>query len=136
MLPRINMTTRRALLSVWEKSGIVELGNALSKMGWEILSTGGTSRKLREAGIPVIDVSDATGHPECFDGRVKTLHPAIHGGILVRRDREDDMSTLAELDYTTIDLVCVNLYPFEAVAAKQPPVSSIFFSASGKSSVI
>ena len=124
MLPRINMTTRRALLSVWEKSGIVELGNALSKMGWEILSTGGTSRKLREAGIPVIDVSDATGHPECFDGRVKTLHPAIHGGILVRRDREDDMSTLAKLDYATIDLVCVNLYPFEAVAAKQPPVSN------------
>ncbi len=122
MLLRLNMATRRALLSVWEKSGIVELGKSLSKMGWEILSTGGTSRKLREAGIPVIDVSDATGHPECFDGRVKTLHPAIHGGILVRRDREDDMEMLAELDYGTIDLVCVNLYPFEAVAAKKPPV--------------
>ena len=121
---RLNMTTRRALLSVWEKSGIVTLGKSLSDMGWEILSTGGTSRKLREAGIEVIDVSEATGHPECFDGRVKTLHPAIHGGILVRRDREDDMKMLAELDYGTIDLVCVNLYPFEAVAAKQPPVSN------------
>jgi phosphoribosylaminoimidazolecarboxamide formyltransferase/IMP cyclohydrolase len=118
------MTTRRALLSVWEKSGIVTLGKSLSDMGWEILSTGGTSRKLREAGIEVIDVSEATGHPECFDGRVKTLHPAIHGGILVRRDREDDMKMLAKLDYGTIDLVCVNLYPFEAVAAKQPPVSN------------
>ena len=121
---RLNMTTRRALLSVWEKSGIVTLGKSLSDMGWEILSTGGTSRKLREAGIEVIDVSEATGHPECFDGRVKTLHPAIHGGILVRRDREDDMKMLAELDYGTIDLVCVNLYPFEAVASKQPPVSN------------
>ena len=121
---RLNMTTRRALLSVWEKSGIVTLGKSLSDMGWEILSTGGTSRKLREAGIEVIDVSEATGHPECFDGRVKTLHPAIHGGILVRRDREDDMKMLAKLDYGTIDLVCVNLYPFEAVAAKQPPVSN------------
>jgi len=122
MLLRLDMATHRALLSVWEKSGIVELGKSLSEMGWEILSTGGTSRKLREAGIEVIDVSEATGHPECFDGRVKTLHPAIHGGILVRRDREDDMEMLAKLDYGTIDLVCVNLYPFEAVAAKTPPV--------------
>ena len=76
---------------------------------------------LREAGLPVIDVSDATGHPECFDGRVKTLHPAVHGGILVRRDRADDMEMLEELGYRTVDLVCVNLYPFEAVAAKDPP---------------
>tara|TARA_B110000495_G_scaffold34124_2_gene26933 strand:- start:4834 stop:6477 length:1644 start_codon:yes stop_codon:yes gene_type:complete len=121
-LPRLDMTPRRALLSVWQKSGIIDLGKSLSDMGWEILSTGGTSRKLRDAGIEVIDVSEATGHPECFDGRVKTLHPAIHGGILVRRDREDDMKILAELGYGTIDLVCVNLYPFEAVAAKQPPV--------------
>ena len=124
MLLRLDMATHRALLSVWEKSGIVDLGKSLSDMGWEILSTGGTSRKLREAGIDVTDVSEATGHPECFDGRVKTLHPAIHGGILVRRDREDDMEMLAKLDYGTIDLVCVNLYPFEAVAAKIPPVSN------------
>ncbi|MAD73187.1 MAG: bifunctional phosphoribosylaminoimidazolecarboxamide formyltransferase/inosine monophosphate cyclohydrolase, partial [Euryarchaeota archaeon] len=117
------MAAPRALLSVWEKSGIEPLAISLSEMGWEILSTGGTSRKLREAGINVIDVSEATGHPECFDGRVKTLHPAVHGGILVRRDREDDMKTLNELNYSTIDLVCVNLYPFESVAAKEPPVS-------------
>ena len=70
--------------------------SALSAMGWQILSTGGTARKLRSAGIEVIDVSEATGHPEVFDGRVKTLHPAVHGGILARRDRPDDMETLQE----------------------------------------
>ena len=118
---RRDMAAPRALLSVFHKDGIVELAKSLSNMGWEILSTGGTSRKLRESGIEVIDVSDATGHPECFDGRVKTLHPAIHGGILVRRERADDMETLAQLGYGTIDLVCVNLYPFEDVAAKDPP---------------
>ena len=123
MLLRLDMAAPRALLSVWEKSGIEPLAISLSEMGWEILSTGGTSRKLREAGVNVIDVSEATGHPECFDGRVKTLHPAVHGGILVRRDRKDDMKTLNELYYSTIDLVCVNLYPFESVAAKDPPVS-------------
>ncbi|DAC36024.1 MAG TPA: bifunctional phosphoribosylaminoimidazolecarboxamide formyltransferase/IMP cyclohydrolase, partial [Candidatus Thalassarchaeaceae archaeon] len=115
------MTAPRALLSVFHKDGIVELGQALSDLGWELLSTGGTSRKLREAGLSVIDVSEATGHPECFDGRVKTLHPAVHGGILVRRERDDDMEMLAELGYRTVDLVCVNLYPFESVAAKDPP---------------
>ena len=113
----------RALISVWDKEGIEDLGAALSDMGWEILSTGGTSRRLREAGIEVIDVSEATGHPEVFDGRVKTLHPAVHGGILVRRDRDDDMETLEQLGYGTIDLVCVNLYPFEATAARDPPAS-------------
>ncbi|HIL44183.1 MAG: bifunctional phosphoribosylaminoimidazolecarboxamide formyltransferase/IMP cyclohydrolase PurH [Methanobacteriota archaeon] len=117
------MAQPRALLSVWEKSGIEDLGRALSAMGWELLSTGGTARALRSAGLEVTDVSEATGHPEVFDGRVKTLHPAVHGGILVRRDREDDMTTLAELGYGTIDLVCVNLYPFEATAARDPPAS-------------
>ncbi len=121
MPPRRVMTAPRALLSVFHKDGIVELGQALSDLGWELLSTGGTSRKLREAGLSVIDVSEATGHPECFDGRVKTLHPAVHGGILVRRERDDDMEMLAELGYRTVDLVCVNLYPFESVAAKDPP---------------
>ncbi|MCH2639406.1 MAG: bifunctional phosphoribosylaminoimidazolecarboxamide formyltransferase/IMP cyclohydrolase [Candidatus Thalassarchaeum sp.] len=115
------MVAPRALLSVFHKDGIVELGQALHNLGWELLSTGGTSRVLREADLPVIDVSDATGHPECFDGRVKTLHPAVHGGILVRRDREDDMEMLEELGYRTVDLVCVNLYPFESVASKDPP---------------
>ena len=118
------MVAPRALLSVFHKDGIVELGQALHNLGWELLSTGGTSRALREADLPVIDVSDATGHPECFDGRVKTLHPAVHGGILVRRDREDDMEMLDELGYRTVDLVCVNLYPFESVAAKDPPASN------------
>ena len=107
MLPRRVMVAPRALLSVFHKDGIVELGQALHNLGWELLSTGGTSRVLREADLPVIDVSDATGHPECFDGRVKTLHPAVHGGILVRRDREDDMEMLDELGYRTVDLVCV-----------------------------
>ncbi|MFL2493831.1 MAG: bifunctional phosphoribosylaminoimidazolecarboxamide formyltransferase/IMP cyclohydrolase [Candidatus Thalassarchaeum sp.] len=116
------MAEPRALLSVWDKDGIVDLGKALSEMGWEILSTGGTARKLREAGLDVTDVSEVTGHPEVFDGRVKTLHPAVHGGILARRNNEDDISILSELGYSTIDLVCINLYPFEATAARDPPV--------------
>ena len=118
------MAQPRALLSVWEKSGIVDLGSTLSEMGWDLVSTGGTARTLRDAGLQVTDVSEATGHPEVFDGRVKTLHPAVHGGILARRDREDDMTTLAELGYGTVDLVCVNLYPFEATAARDPPVNN------------
>ncbi|NRB12647.1 MAG: bifunctional phosphoribosylaminoimidazolecarboxamide formyltransferase/IMP cyclohydrolase, partial [Candidatus Thalassarchaeum sp.] len=91
------MASPRALLSVWDKSGIETLGQALAGMGWELLSTGGTARSLREAGLEVTEVSEATGHPEVFDGRVKTLHPAVHGGILARREREDDMSALGEL---------------------------------------
>ena len=116
------MAQPRALLSVWDKDGITDLAKSLSAMGWQILSTGGTARTLREAGLEVTDVSEATGHPEVFDGRVKTLHPAVHGGILARRDNEDDMSTLAELGYGTIDLVCINLYPFEDTAARVPSV--------------
>mgnify|MGYP002826756750 FL=1 len=115
------MVSPRALLSVWDKSGIEDLGAALAGMGWELLSTGGTARTLRESGLEVKEVSEDTGHPEAFDGRVKTLHPAVHGGILARRDRKDDMDTLSDLGYGTIDLVCVNLYPFEAVAARDPP---------------
>ena len=82
MLPPQVMAAPRALLSVFHKDGIVELGKALHNLGWELLSTGGTSRALRQAGLPVIDVSDATGHPECFDGRVKTLHPAVHLSLI------------------------------------------------------
>ena len=118
------MAHPRALLSVWDKEDIIGLGKSLSEMGWEILSTGGTARKLRETGLQVTDVSEATGHPEVFDGRVKTLHPAVHGGILARRNNEVDMATLSELGYGTIDLVCINLYPFEATAARNPPVSN------------
>jgi len=117
------MDKPRALISVWEKKGIIEFANSLSNMGWIIVSTGGTSRKLRESGIEVTDVSEITNHPEILDGRVKTLHPAIHGGILARRGNDDDMKILNELKYGTIDLVCVNLYPFENVASQKPPVS-------------
>jgi|TARA_B110000967_G_scaffold96546_1_gene99138 phosphoribosylaminoimidazolecarboxamide formyltransferase/IMP cyclohydrolase len=117
------MDKPRALISVWEKKGIIEFANSLSNMGWIIVSTGGTSRKLRESGIEVTDVSEITNHPEILDGRVKTLHPAVHGGILARRENDNDMKILNELEYGTIDLVCVNLYPFENVAAQKPPVS-------------
>jgi len=104
---------KRALLSVSDKSGIVELGQALVERGWELLSTGGTARTLREAGLEVTSVSDVTRHPEMMDGRVKTLHPAIHAGLLARRDRDDDMAALEEQGYGPIDLVAVNLYPFQ-----------------------
>ena len=113
----------RALISVYDKTGITAFATALTAMGWKILSTGGTARLLRENGLEVIDVTDVTGHPEVFDGRVKTLHPAIHAAILARGDNQDDMSTLDELGYPRIDLVAVNLYPFEEVAAQNPPVS-------------
>src|SRR5687768_16956391 len=115
---------RRALLSVSDKTGIVELGKALVERGWELLSTGGTAQTLRDAGLPVLDVADATGHPEMMDGRVKTLHPAVHAGLLARRDRPDDMAALAQHGYRAIDLVAVNLYPFrETVAQGGVPVA-------------
>ena len=103
---------RRALISVFYKDGILELASYLNSSGWEIISTGGTSKNLRENNIPVTDVSSVTGFPECLDGRVKTLHPAIHAGILARRDVQSHIDTLKALKLETIDLVCVNLYPF------------------------
>ena len=112
------MTSRRALLSVSDKTGIAEFGRALVERGWEVLSTGGTARALAAAGVAVTEVSVVTGHPEMMDGRVKTLHPAIHAGLLARRDRADDMAEVAGQGYAPIDLVAVNLYPFrETVAA-------------------
>ncbi len=108
---------RRALLSVHDKSGLVDLGRRLTARGVELLSTGGTASALREAGIAVRDVSAVTGAPEILDGRVKTLHPGVHGGILARRDRADHMTTLDERGLPPIDLVVVNLYPFEATLA-------------------
>ena len=112
------MTSRRALLSVSDKTGIAEFGKALTERGWEVLSTGGTARALAAAGVPVSEVSVVTGHPEMMDGRVKTLHPAIHAGLLARRERADDMAEVARQGYAPIDLVAVNLYPFrETVAA-------------------
>ncbi|MBR9991101.1 MAG: bifunctional phosphoribosylaminoimidazolecarboxamide formyltransferase/IMP cyclohydrolase [Gemmatimonadetes bacterium] len=108
----------RALLSVSDKAGVVEFARELHDLKWELLSTGGTAKLLRDAGLPVRDVSDVTSHPEMMDGRVKTLHPAVHAGILARRDRADDMNALEEHGYAPIDMVVVNLYPFhEAVAA-------------------
>ena len=108
----------RALLSVSEKTGLVELARALVTLGWEIVSTGGTARVLREAGLTVQDVSDLTGFPEMLDGRVKTLHPAVHGGLLARREVPEHMQALAEHKIAPIDLVAVNLYPFRETAAK------------------
>ncbi len=105
---------KRALLSVSNKKGLVEFGRELSSLGIEILSTGGTARTLRDAGIPVKEVSQVTGFPEMLDGRVKTLHPAIHGGILARRDLPRHMEELRAHGIEPIDMVVVNLYPFEA----------------------
>jgi phosphoribosylaminoimidazolecarboxamide formyltransferase / IMP cyclohydrolase len=111
----------RALLSVSDKNGVIEVARGLDSLGWELLSTGGTATLLRENGLTVRDVSEVTGHPEMMDGRVKTLHPAVHAGILARRDRDDDMAALTAHGYVAIDLVVVNLYPFhEAVAAGSP----------------
>jgi len=103
---------QRALISVFDKDGILDLAAFLAQAGWEILSTGGTSKYLKENKIPVTDLSSVTGFPECLDGRVKTLHPAVHAGILARRDEASHMDTLKSLGIETIDLVCVNLYPF------------------------
>ena len=108
---------RRALISVSDKTGLAGLAEALAAQGVEILSTGGTAQALRAAGIAVTEVSDSTGHPEILDGRVKTLHPAIHGGILARRDDAGHRAALAEHGIAPIDLVAVNLYPFESTVA-------------------
>jgi len=113
---------RRAIISVSDKTGIIELAKALDTMGVEIISTGGTARALREAGIPVKDVSDYTGFPEMLDGRVKTLHPKVHGGLLSRRDNPKDMEEIKKHDIETIDMVVVNLYPFEETVSR-PGVS-------------
>lgn len=108
---------KRALLSVWDKRGLVDLARGLSALGYELISTGGTARALREAGLPVGEVAEVTGFPEILDGRVKTLHPAIHGGILAQRT-DSHLAELQRQGITPIDLVVVNLYPFEATIAK------------------
>ena len=106
----------RALISVSDKSGIVEFATALRAMDVDLLSTGGTYRMLRDAGLEVTEVADYTGFPEMMDGRVKTLHPKVHGGILARRGQDDEV--MAEHGIDAIDMVVVNLYPFEATVAK------------------
>ncbi len=110
----------RALLSVYDKTGIVEFAKALDGLGFELVSTGGTARKLTEAGLNVIGVSEVTGHPEIFDGRVKSLHPAIHGPLLARLENEADRVGLEELGYAPISIVACNLYPFTAAANQEP----------------
>jgi|LSQX01.2.fsa_nt_gb phosphoribosylaminoimidazolecarboxamide formyltransferase/IMP cyclohydrolase len=109
---------KRALISVSDKTGMIEFAKALTQLGVEILSTGGTEKALQQAGIPVVGVSEITGFPECLDGRVKTLHPKIHGGILNIRDNPSHRQQIAELDITPIDLVVVNLYPFKETILK------------------
>ncbi|QIB70567.1 bifunctional phosphoribosylaminoimidazolecarboxamide formyltransferase/IMP cyclohydrolase [Aminipila butyrica] len=108
----------RALISVSDKTGVVDFAKALSDMGIEIISTGGTHQRLADNGIAVKGVSQVTGFPECLDGRVKTLHPAVHGGILARREKPEHMNQLAELGIQTIDIVAINLYPFKETILK------------------
>ncbi len=109
---------RRALISVSDKTGIVDFAKELSKLGFEIISTGGTKKVLDEAKIKTIGIEDVTGFPEILDGRVKTLHPMVHGGLLARRDLDEHMETLKKYNIKPIDLVCVNLYPFKKTVEK------------------
>src|SRR4051794_4243632 len=109
-------THMRAILSVSDKAGLAEFAQGLTNLGVELVSTGGTAKALTAAGLPVVGVSDVTGFPEMMDGRVKTLHPAIHGGILARRHRPHDLEAIARHGITPVDLVVVNLYPFAKTA--------------------
>jgi len=113
-----DVTIRRALLSVSDKAGLVELGQALAARGVELVSTGGTAKALRDAGLTVMDISELTGFPEMMDGRVKTLHPKVHGGLLAVRDNPEHAAAMESHAIGAIDLVVVNLYPFEATVAK------------------
>src|ERR1700731_1731381 len=112
---------RRALISVSDKTGIVQFARALGARGVALISTGNSARTIAEAGLPVTDVADVTGFPEMLDGRVKTLHPAIHGGLLARRDRPEHAAALARHGIRPIDLVVVNLYPFASTVARGAP---------------
>ena len=109
----------RALISVSDKTGIIELAKELTDLGIEIISTGGTYKKLKEEGIQAIEISELTGFPECLDGRVKTLHPVVHAGLLAMRSKPEHMKQLEELKVETIDIVIVNLYPFKATILKE-----------------
>ncbi len=108
----------RALISVSDKNGVVEFAQRLRALGWEIIATGGTMKLLRDKGVEVINISDVTGFPEICDGRVKTLHPKVHGGLLARRDDESHLQALKDNGIEFIDMVCVNLYPFRQTIAK------------------
>ena len=110
---------KRALISVSDKTGIIDFAKGLDKLGYEIVSTGGTAKAIQEAGVEVVNVSDITGFPECLDGRVKTLHPNVHAGILAMRGSAEHMAQLKELNVTPIDIVAINLYPFKQTIAKE-----------------
>ena len=112
------MSIKQALISVSDKTGVLEFAQGLAAQGVKLLSTGGTAKMLRDAGLAVTEIGDYTGFPEMLDGRVKTLHPKVHGGILARRDRPEHLATIEQHGIPTIDLVCVNLYPFAATIAK------------------
>ena len=108
----------RALISVSDKRGVVEFARSLRELGWEVIATGGTMKLLRDSGVEVLNISDVTGFPEICDGRVKTLHPKVHGGLLARRDDPEHLRALKENGIGFIDLVCVNLYPFRETIAR------------------
>ncbi|MDR1940479.1 MAG: bifunctional phosphoribosylaminoimidazolecarboxamide formyltransferase/IMP cyclohydrolase [Clostridiales bacterium] len=110
---------KRALISVSDKTGVVGFAKEIEKLGYEIISTGGTERALKDAGVKTVNISDVTGFPECLDGRVKTLHPAVHAGLLAMRGNAEHMKQLAELKINTIDIVVVNLYPFKATISRE-----------------
>ena len=111
------LMTRRALLSVSNKAGLIAFAQALREVGYDIISTGGTATVLADAGVDVLNVSDVTGFPEMLEGRVKTLHPGVHGGILADRSKPDHVQAIADHNIQPIDLVCVNLYPFASTVA-------------------
>src|ERR1700729_1887618 len=117
-MSRSNLQIQRALLSVTDKTGLADFARTLSTLGVELISTGGTAKLLRDSGIAVKDISELTGFPEMLDGRVKTLHPKVHGGILHRREDPKHTAAVAEHGILPIDLVVVNLYAFEKTAAK------------------
>ena len=110
---------KRALFSVSDKTGVVDFARHIADLGYELVSTGGTQRELEQAGVPVLNVSEITGFPECLDGRLKTLHPVVHGGILARRANPDHMAQMELLSIEPIDIVCINLYPFKQTIRKE-----------------
>src|SRR6185437_8043696 len=112
-------TIRRALLSVTDKTGIADFARGLQSLGVELISTGGTHRAIAQAGVPVREVAEITGFPEMLDGRVKTIHPRIAGGVLAMRAKQDHLDALVQHDIPLIDMVVVNLYQFEKIAARQ-----------------
>ncbi|RLE20628.1 MAG: hypothetical protein DRJ08_06735, partial [Acidobacteria bacterium] len=116
---------KTVLISVSNKTGIADFALELTKIGFEILSTGGTARFLKEAGVPVKAVIERTGFPEILDGRVKTLHPAIHGGLLADTTNPDHMEQIQKLGISPISIVCVNLYPFRETVAKGAPEADV-----------